>query len=308
MKGIGTSALIRRILAMVLVLSLIIGVGSFYAVLRHRALEAGSKEAHLLLRAAVAVSGFADDQLFGLMSELPRDKFYQQLVPFYASTAVFQRLRVEYPVYSFRQPALNPTNPNDRPTPHEVELIGRFKDDVKLGALQGTRQDGDRTLLYVAQPIRVTAEGCLTCHSTPDRAPAAMVAKYGSSNGFGWELNQTVGMVEVSVPITQELRGITELTTTLAAGLFLVFLVTYLALTSALSIALVKPLRHLATAAEAASRSGGRSPDLPPVGTLELRRLSDAIRRLDTSLRKSLRQLSGTAAELQPETGDTRVQ
>jgi protein-histidine pros-kinase len=308
MKGIGTSALIRRILAVVLVLSLIIGVGSFYAVLRHRALEAGSKEAHLLLRAGIAVSGFTSDQLFRLMLELPPEKFYQQLVPFYAQNAVYQRLRAEYPAYTFRQPALNPTNTNDRPTPHEVELIGRFNDDPSLTILQGTRQDNDRTLLYIARPVRITQPACLTCHSTPEAAPAAMVAKYGASNGFGWELNQTVGMVEVSVPITEELRGIAELTTTLAAGLFLVFLITYLALTSALNIALVNPLRHLAAAAEAASRSGESAPELPPVATLELKRLSDAIRRLDTSLRKSLRQLSAGRAELPPENSDKSVQ
>ena len=60
LKGIGTSALIRRILAIVLASSLLLGVSSFYIVLRHRALEAGSKEARLLLRTAMAVSAFTD--------------------------------------------------------------------------------------------------------------------------------------------------------------------------------------------------------------------------------------------------------
>lgn len=293
LKGIGTSTLIRRTLSIVLALSLLVGVSSFYLILRHRALEAGSKEARLLLKAAVAVSAFTDEQVFSLTPKLPNDTFFKQVVPFYAANAVFQKMRTDYPLYTFRQPALNPTNPNDRPTPHEVELIGRFRDDPSLTSLDGVRKDEDRTLFYVAHPIRISDAQCLTCHSTPDKAPPAMVVAYGRSNGFGWHLNDTVGMVELSVPITEELRGTTELAATLAVGLFIVCVVIYLALTSTLGVTLVAPLRHLASAAEAASLAGNESVDLPQVGTSELRRLSRSISRLDTSLRKALRQISG---------------
>ena len=290
---IGTAALIRRILAVILTVSLVLGVGGIYVVLRDRAIGAASKEASLLLSTATAVSAFTDGDISPLIDKLPSDRFYKQAVPFFAVTAVFDKLRDQYPNYTLRQPALNPTNPLDRPTPHEVELTLRFRNEPILTKLQGVRQDGDRTLFYVATPIRVGQEQCLVCHSTPDRAPPAMVAAYGSSNGFGWTLGDTVGIMELSVPITDELRGTTELTAVLATCLLMVFLVTYLALTTSLSSALVGPLRRLAQAAEAASRGIDAPLDLPSAGTTEVRQLGEAIARLDTSLRKALRRLSG---------------
>ena len=290
---IGTAALIRRILAVILSASLVLGASGIYIVLRDRAIEAASREASLLLSAAAAVSAFTDGDVSPLIDKLPTNRFYKQAVPFFAVNSVFDRLRDKYPNYTLRQPALNPTNPHDRPTPHEVELTLRFRNEPTLTELQGVRQDGDRTLFYVATPIRVGQEQCLVCHSTPDRAPPAMVAAYGSSDGFGWTLGDTVGIMELSVPITDELRGTTELTAVIATCLLIVFLVTYLALTTTLGRALVSPLRRLAQAAEAASRSADEPLDLPSGGTTEVRRLSEAIGRLDISLRKSLRRLSG---------------
>jgi Protein of unknown function (DUF3365) len=298
---LGTSALIRRILLVILIVSLTVGAGGVYEILRNRALETASNDARLLLTSAVAVTSFTDDEVFHLMNQLPPDKFYKQLVPFYAANAVFHRLRETYPNYIYREPALNPTNPNDRPTPHEVELTERFQDNPALKEIEGIRREQGKDFFYLAQPIKVNHQQCLVCHSTPNRAPAAMVAEYGPSNGFGWGMNDTVGILELSVPITEELRGTAELAATLAAGLLLVFLITYIALTTVLETALVTPLRRLADAADAASRTTNENVSLPNTGTRELRQLSGAIGRLNLSLRKSLRQLSG-AAPPPPET------
>ena len=289
-EGVGTSALIRRILGVVLLVSLLVGAGGFYVVLRQRALDDASRQARILLDTAMAVSTFTDTEDFHLIEELPKDRFFKQLVPFFAANAVFRRLQASYPLYTFRQTALNPTNPSDRPTPHEVELTDRFRDDPALAELEGTREDEGRSLFYVARPIKVDDPQCLVCHSTPAAAPAAMVAAYGTSGGFNWRRGDTVGIMELSVPITAELRGATELAAMLAAGLSIVFVLTYVALTSALGIALVTPLRRLADAAEAASLGTAAPDDLPRAGTRELRLLSGALTRLSVSLRKALRQ------------------
>jgi hypothetical protein len=286
------SGLIRRILLVILIASLTIGSGSFYVVLRQRAIETASNDARLLLTAALAVSSYTDDEVVRPMEKLPPAQFYKQEVPFYASKAVFSRFTKTYPDHIFREPALNPTNPDDRPTPHEVELTERFREDPSLKEIQGIRHAIDGTYFYLARPIRVDSEQCLACHSTPARAPTSMIAEYGTSNGFGWSLHDTVGILELSVPITAELRGTTELAATLAGGLLVVFLITYLGLTTALGSALVTPLRHLAEAADAASRTTDEHMALPESGTWELRQLSGAIARLNLSLRKALRDLS----------------
>ena len=43
---------------------------------------------------------------------------------------------------------------------------------------------------------------CLTCHSTPDKAPPEMIKLYGTANGFGWKLDEIIGAQVVSVPMS----------------------------------------------------------------------------------------------------------
>ncbi len=290
--SLSASGLIRRILLVILIASLIIGSGSLYVILRNRAIETASNDARLLLTAALAVSAYTGDEVVPTLAKLPPGEFDRQEVPFYASKAVFNRFTKLYPDHLFRSTALNPTNPDDLPTPHEVELTQMFRSDPSLKEMQGIRSGMDGTYFYLARPITVDNAACLSCHSTPANAPPGMVAQYGTSNGFGWKLHETVGIMELSVPIAAELRGTTELAAMLAAGLLVVFLITYLALTTALGSALVTPLRRLAEAADAASRSTDDHLAMPESGTRELRQLSGAITRLDLSLRKVLRDLA----------------
>ena len=61
-------------------------------------------------------------------------------MPAFAAQNVFERVQKVNPAYSYREPALNPTNPNDRPTAVEVELINRFRAEPQLGELTGIRE------------------------------------------------------------------------------------------------------------------------------------------------------------------------
>ena len=81
-----------------------------------------------------------------------------------------------------------------------------------------------------------------------------MVAKYGPLRGFGWKLGDTVGAQVLTVPLTEQLRGVIGLVGILAAGLLIVFGIAYLALSAALDRLLIRPLDTLASAADAASR------------------------------------------------------
>ena len=287
-RTLAAGGLVRRVLVIIFLLALFGGAGGFFVVLRQRALHNAANEARLLLTTALAVSDYTDENISPLLSKLPSDRFYDQTVPFHVAQAVFRKVQTRYPVYSYREPALNPTNLDDQPTPFEVELTNRFREDPKLLDLEGTRQDGDHTVFYLARPIRVTGEQCLTCHSTPDRAPQAMVAKYGPNNGFGWTMGETVGVQALSVPVTEELRGTTELAVTLAVGLMAIFIVTYLALTASLQVMLIRPLRALVRAADVASKTNDGNVELPHSGVSEIRALAGAIGRLRLSLSKAL--------------------
>jgi hypothetical protein len=70
-----------------------------------------------------------------------------------------------------------------------------------LEAIVEMRDVGGGRFEYMAIPIRITNEGCLACHSTPDAAPKLMTDSYGRDSGFDWHLNDVVAAQVVSVPV-----------------------------------------------------------------------------------------------------------
>ncbi len=60
--------------------------------------------------------------------------------------------------------------------------------------------------LFLAKPIRTDA-ACMQCHSVPSVAPSSVIARYGTSNGFGWQPNEVIGARIVSVPVASAEQG-----------------------------------------------------------------------------------------------------
>ena len=143
-------------------------------------------------------------QIIDGVREAPRDlpglEFFPQSIPFYASTENFNYFRDQYPDYSYKEAALNPTNPRDRTVDWEADVVNIFRNDPGRTEVTGHRETPDGASLYFCAPIRVDDASCLTCHSTPETAPVDMVKIYGSANGFGWKLNDVIGAQIVSIP------------------------------------------------------------------------------------------------------------
>lgn len=295
MKNTSVAGTIRLILLPIFLVALIAGAGGFYWLLRHYSIERAAADARLVLTTAAAIRAYTEDQVGPDLSRAPSNTFYEATVPAFAAQNVFKRVQQSNRAYSYREPTLNPTNPADRPTPFEVEIIDSFRANSKMMELTGIRDSSAGRVFYLAHPIRITDPGCLTCHSTPQAAPAAMLAKYGSSNGFGWHLNEVVGAQTLTVPIAEGLQGSAELTISLIIALIILFAITYVAIIYALHMTFVRPLRDLAQAADVGSITSAEGLVIADSGTTEIRQLAEAIRRLRTSLVKAMR-WQGSAA------------
>lgn len=132
-------------------------------------------------------------------------EFHAQSVPAFAATEIFNYLREKYPEYTYKEAALNPTNPRDRSTDWEADIINRFRSDADLKDSTGTRDTPNGTTLWYARPLKINNESCLKCHNTPNEAPPEMLKQYGLANGFGWKMNETIGAQVVSVPVANSL-------------------------------------------------------------------------------------------------------
>src|SRR5271165_3791259 len=142
----------------------------------------------------------------GKPEELVDDEFHPQSVPAFAATEIFAYLREKFPDYFYKEATLNPTNPRDRATDWESDVVNQFRGDSSRVEFIGTRDSSTGTALFLSRPIKVNNVSCLECHSTPDKAPAEMIKLYGGDNGFGWKLEDIIGAQIVSVPVSVPVR------------------------------------------------------------------------------------------------------
>jgi uncharacterized protein DUF3365 len=131
---------------------------------------------------------------------VPEPQFAAQSIPFYAATEAFNYFRTRYPDYSYKEAALNPTNPRDRTVEWEADIVNIFNKTPSKMDLVGYRETPEGPSLYYSAPIRVDSQSCLACHSTAENAPREMTKIYGKDNGFGWKINDIIGAQIVSVP------------------------------------------------------------------------------------------------------------
>ena len=129
-------------------------------------------QARLMMQAALSVRTYTTVQLKPLLepAEKRDNKFLPQTVPAFAATENFNDLRKTLPDYSYKEAALNPTNPRDRAVDWEADIINAFRNKSELQELTGEREASTGRSLYFARPIRAGAD-CLECHSVASAAP-----------------------------------------------------------------------------------------------------------------------------------------
>ena len=150
-------------------------------------------EATLIMRAGTAIRSYTQKEISPLLSEQMSVRFLPHSVPSWSAHTVLRQVQKDYPDYSYKEAATNPTNPADRATTWEADIIAAFKRDTGLSEFVATRDTPTGQFLTFARPFRLTDRGCLACHSTPAAAPATMVDLYGNGNGFGWVQGDVIG-------------------------------------------------------------------------------------------------------------------
>ena len=86
--------------------------------------------------------------------ELPGPEFFPQSIPFYASTENFNYFRSKYPDCSYKEAALNPTNPRDRTVDWEADVVNIFRNDPARTEVTGHRDTPDGASLYFCADSR----------------------------------------------------------------------------------------------------------------------------------------------------------
>jgi HAMP domain-containing protein len=249
-------------------------------------------QAELMVAGTRAVRDYTADDLSPLLQQNPRHKvrFLAETIPFFAATTTFNMVRKSYPEYSYKEATLNPTNLEDRASDWEADVIRELRDHPEQQQVVGERDTPSGQALYLAHPIKVDPP-CLECHSVPSAAPHAMLAVYGSANGFGWKPNEIVGAQIISVPMSVPVAIANQAFRSLVVALLLTLLLAILAFDAGVYWLVIRPLRIVSDSGDRISKGDKNVPPLVVSGKDEIASVIESFNRMRVSLTKALAML-----------------
>ena len=249
--------------------------------------------AGLMLDSALASRAYTADEIDPLLVGHMQDGFPPQSIPFYAATQTFASLRKLHPDFTYKEATLNPTNPRDRATDWEADIIEQFRNHQDAQQIQGDRATPIGLSLYLARPIRAQPE-CLTCHGLATAAPAALIARYGKDNGFGWQPSEVIGAQIVSVPFADAAANAQRLFSGVTVLIIVVLIALLIVVNATVYWTVVHPLRRMARHANEVSLGQAGGVTFASRRGDEIGALAEAFERMRKSLEKAIKMIGGS--------------
>jgi len=259
--------------------------------LRQNAKAEIMENARIMMEAAIAVRTYTATQIKPLLETQMKYSFLPQSVPAYSANAYFGQLQKAFPAYAYKEATLNPTNPVNRATDWEADIIQEFRKVRDKTEVIGERDTPNGRTLYMARPLKVSSQACLTCHDTVEDAPRTMVERYGDANGFGWKLNDIVTAQIVSVPMQVAVQRANGVFWTFMISLAVVFLVGIVAINLLLIFLVIRPVNQLSSMASSVSLGNSDITEFPVTGKDEIAELSLSFNRMGRSLVEAMKLL-----------------
>lgn len=263
------------------------------AVLLHRILIDNARQevltnARIMMTAANAIRTYTADDLVPLLPMEHDGKFVAQTVPAFAAQTNFKEIQAVFAGYTYREPALNPTNLTDRAQDWEADLIRAFLNDPGKKELAVERDTPLGPTLNLARPVTITDPACLICHDTPAAAPASLIKTYGGNNGFGWKLNETVGAQILSVPMAVPLKLAHDAYVTFLGVLAAMCAIVFVIVNLLLHFVVITPVKRVSAAADAVSLGDETAAPYIKPGKDEISSLSVSFNRMRESLKHAM--------------------
>jgi protein-histidine pros-kinase len=264
-----------------------------HELLQRNAREEILRNARLIMETALAIRGYTSSQVQPHLEMQLTGPFLPQSVPAYAATETLDVLRKKYPDYGYKEATLNPTNPHNRASDWEADIVTSFRNNEANKEIIGERDTPLGRALFVARPIQIRDQACLKCHGAPAEAPKSMLDLYGEANGFGWKMQEIIGAQVVSVPTSVSINSANRAFVTFMASLAWVFALVFVALNIMLSWMIVSPIRRMAMAADSVSTGDFETAEFSTKGKDEIAVLGASFNRMRRSLQKAMKMIEG---------------
>jgi len=287
----GLRAKFNLVLLAAFVVGLALAATLSYRIAHENARREVAHEAAIMITAATAIRDYTAKEIKPLLIDQLKVRFLPHVVSAWAAQTNLREVSAQFPNYAYKEAALNPTNPADRATDWEADIIAEFQRNATLKEFTSIRDTPAGPILSVSRPVRITDPGCLSCHTSAAEAPASMIDMYGTANGFGWKLNDIIGAQIVSVPMQVALDRANQLFVVIFGGLAAVFLVTLLLLNLVLHFMIIRPIRQMSTIASEVSMGNNEAPEFAEKGSDEVASLGQSFNRMRRSLTNAMQML-----------------
>lgn len=286
---------LRLTFNLVLCIAVVTGISlaSFFS---YRYLQANARaevldSARIMMQSALAVRAYTVSEIRPLLELQQKRQFLPQSVPAYSANRYVAQLQRQYPDYSYREATLNPTNPANRTTQWEADVVNWLRNHKDQKEIIGERMTPTGRSLYLARPIQIKNPNCLECHSTPTAAPKTMLDTYGPANGFGWKLDEIVGAQIVSVPMELPFKRARDTFLVILGAIVAVFLLVVILLNLMLSRVVINPIKKMAAKANEISMGALEAEELEVKGTKEIVTLGQSFNRMHRSLANAVKMI-----------------
>jgi len=260
-------------------------------ILKRNAREEVLQNARIMMESAMGARAYTVQRIQPLLTLQMKREFRPETVAAFAAGQSFQALREKFPEYTYKEAALNPTNPNDRASDWEADIIHEFRNNAERKELIVERDTPTGRMLNLARPLGIYNENCLVCHGRVEDAPKTMTDIYGVNNGFGWKMGEIIGAQIVTVPMSLPLERARQTFTTfliLLGGIFLLLLVL---LNILLHFVVIRPVTRMADIANEVSMGKPDVPEYVKHGSDEISSLSQSFNRMRLSLENAMKML-----------------
>src|SRR5947209_6896594 len=150
----GLKAKFNLVMLLAFLVGLGLAAGLAYRIVQDNARREVLQDAAIMMEQASAIRTYTSREIGPLLADQSKIHFLPHTVPAWAAQTNFRKLQTDFPDYSYREPALNPTNPADKALQWEADIIGTFRNDANLKELVTERTTVTGPTVSVSRPIR----------------------------------------------------------------------------------------------------------------------------------------------------------
>jgi HAMP domain-containing protein len=280
------------LLLVILVIGLSVSGFALSSLLRQNARQEITSTGLMLMETMTSVREYTSTQVNPELIEKLETVFLPQSVPGFSAREVFEimRKKPEYREFFYKEATLNPTNLRDKADSFETTVVNKFRKDKNLKESSGFRSTPSGDIFYIARPLAVSKESCLKCHGSPELAPKTMIERYGTANGFNWQLNEIIGAQVISVPGKNVIDKASHSSFVILSIVSSIFITLVLFVNAFLNRQVVRPLKRITRVAEEVS-TGHTELEFEQLSNDEIGNLAKAFKRMQLSLDMAMKRI-----------------